>query len=124
MKNKEITNEELENEEDVDEEECLDLESLGFDDESFIQDECFGEIAKTITVIAQPIKTTVDVGAREYANGKVKPFCKFSIERNITEDDDEFEIIAEDFAILIDKVKDTMSGFKEQWLKWEELDLH
>lgn len=126
MSEKEITNEELAEEDQTEENDGYsDLAELfgageeeeenEYDDENLIQEEeCYGEIVKTVTEIAQPIETFVEVGAKELANGKLTPFCKFSIKRNITEKTDEFEVIDDDFETLIERVKETMSRFQEE----------
>ena len=70
------------------------------------------EPMRTITEIAQPVKTIVEVGAKELANGNITPFCKFVIERNLTEQTNEFEVIGNDFETLIKRVKETMDRFR------------
>ena len=112
----EMTIAELMEEECTEENEEEEYEEIGFDEEEDDEEEdCYGEIAKTITTeIAQPIKTTVRVGAEKDSKGNVKPNCSFSIERNLTEDVDEFKVIENDFDALIERVKVVMESFKEE----------
>lgn len=117
----EMTNEELvEDEEPIDEEEYEDEEEgmsplselFGDDEEDCEEAGDEVPISKVITEIAQPVKITTSVGAEVDSKGQIKPNCKFTIERSITTDDNEYEIMATDFDALIDKVKATIAALK------------
>jgi hypothetical protein len=113
----EMTNEELD-EEEIEEgisdlEAFLEGEDNDEDDEEYEdEEEDDVPISKVITEIAQPIKITTSVGAEIDSKGQLKPNCKFTIERNITQDDDEFEIMENDFDAPIEKVKMTIAELK------------
>jgi hypothetical protein len=108
----EMINEELNDEELNDEEERENaLEDL-FDEEYDDEEEEEVPVSKVITEIAQPVKITTSVGAEIDSKGQLKPNCKFTIERNITADDDEYEIMETDFDALIEKVKETIFRLK------------
>jgi len=68
--------------------------------------------SKTVTEIAQPVKITTAVGAEVDSKGQLKPNCKFTIERSITTEDDVFEIMADDFDALIERVKQTIAALR------------
>ncbi len=125
----EMTNEELEDEELEDEERdngMSDLEAFldggredeeveGEDEENEEEDGEYEDdipISKVITEIAQPVKIITSVGAEVDSKGQLKPNCKFTIERSITSDDDEFEIMENDFKSLIKRVKMTIVAIK------------
>jgi len=113
-KTNEMTNEELNDE---DEEAGMsspeELFEMDNDEEEYEDDEEEEvPVSKVITEIAQPVKITTSVGAEIDSKGQLKPNCKFTIERNITQDDDEFEIMETDFDALIEKVKMTIAELK------------
>lgn len=112
----EMTTEELNDEEEFEDEEdgMSSLEELFETDNA---DEDDGDeyeedvpISKVITEIAQPVEITTSVGAEVDSKGQLKPNCKFTIRRNITTDDDEFEIMENDFESLIERVKMTIAA--------------
>ncbi len=112
----EMTTEELNDEEEFEDEEdgMSSLEELFETDNA---DEDDGDeyeedvpISKVITEIAQPVEITTSVGAEVDSKGQLKPNCKFTIKRNITTDDDEFEIMENDFESLIERVKMTIAA--------------
>lgn len=131
----EMTNEELEDEEldngmsdleafldgdrEDEEEECEDEDGMSslrelfeMDDEENEDEEEDMPVSKVITEIAQPVKIITSVGAEVDSKGQLKPNCKFTIERSITTDDDEFEIMENDFESLIERVKMTIAAIK------------
>lgn len=117
----EMTNEELvEDEEPIDEEEYEDEEEgmsplselFGDDEEDCEEAGDEVPISKVITEIAQPVKITTSVGAEVDSKGQIKPNCKFTIERSITTDDDEFEIMGCDLESLIERVKMAINTLK------------
>ncbi len=131
----EMTNEELEDEEldngmsdleafldgdrEDEEEECEDEDGMSslrelfeMDDEENEDEEEDMPVSKVITEIAQPVKIITSVGAEVDSKGQLKPNCKFTIERSITTDDDEFEIMENDFESLIERVKMAIAAIK------------
>lgn len=121
MSAEDMTNEEMTNEELVEEEEQIDDEDdgmsplselFGDDEEGYEEDGDEVPVSKVVTEIAQPVKITTAVGAEVDSNGQLKPNCKFTIERSITTDDDEFEIMENDFESLIERVKMTIAELK------------
>ena len=95
-------------------------DELGYDDFGDGEDEVFQEdtVTKTVTVVSQPIVTSVTVGAEVGAKGEVKPYAKLSIERHLELDGDDsetvFEVIADDFAELADMVQAELTNLKQK----------
>lgn len=121
MSAEDMTNEEMTNEELVEEEEQIDDEDdgmsplselFGDDEEGYEEDGDEVPVSKVVTEIAQPVKITTAVGAEVDSKGQLKPNCKFTIERSITTDDDEFKIMENDFESLIERVKMTIAELK------------
>jgi len=121
MSAEDMTNEEMTNEELVEEEEQIDDEDdgmsplselFGDDEEGYEEDGDEVPVSKVVTEIAQPVKITTAVGAEVDSKGQLKPNCKFTIERSITTDDDEFEIMENDFESLIERVKMTIEALR------------
>lgn len=107
----ELSEEDIES---MEEGEAEDLEALFGTDED--PEKEVVQVTKTITVVGQPIITSVMVGAEVGAKGEVKPVCKVSIERHHEGDDgaeiEVFDIIADDFAELAGQVEEQILRLK------------
>lgn len=86
------------------------------EDEDEDEDPEVTQITETITVVKQPIITSVFVSCELDSKGVIKPACKASIERHIDPDEietDEFEIISNDFLQLATEVEIQVKKLKE-----------
>jgi hypothetical protein len=75
------------------------------------------QVTETVSIVKQPVITSVMVGAEVDSKGTVRPVCKGSIERHIdpeTVETDEFDIISEDFDKLVEEVKVRIAQLKEE----------
>lgn len=117
-------NEELGTEENEMSEE--ELEALDAGEEEYIDDEDDFEeepereiiqVTETVNIVQQPIVTTVAVYAEVGAKGEIKPTCKATVERHLSEEEvvtDAYSIVATDFKELSKMVEAEIVRLKKR----------